>query len=101
MKPSIFDRVQESVDPAEYFRDRLPTMPHARPRGDGWTDGGLCPFHDDRRPGSFRVNVHNGMARCFSCAAKAGDIIAFEAALGRTDMLAAAVAIADEWGIDR
>lgn len=42
-----------------------------------WVNTGLCPFHNDTRPGSFSVNLDSGAYRCFSCDAAGGDIIAF------------------------
>jgi DNA primase len=42
-----------------------------------WKEAGICPFHDDRKAGSFRINVDNGAFKCFSCGAAGGDIIAF------------------------
>lgn len=99
MRRSIFDRVRDAVDPAEYYRETLPTMPALRPRGDGWNDGGLCPFHDDKRPGSFRVNIKTGAFRCFACGAHGGDIVAFEAALLPAAPSAAAREIAREWRV--
>lgn len=42
-----------------------------------WVIGGLCPFHSDRRVGSFRLNLHTGAFRCFACGARGGDVIAF------------------------
>lgn len=42
-----------------------------------WVDGGLCPFHDDRSKGTFRIHLGTGGFRCFSCGAKGGDIISF------------------------
>lgn len=46
-------------------------------RSNGWVDGGLCPFHNDKRPGSFYVSLDTGGFNCFSCGAKGGDVIAF------------------------
>ena len=94
---SIFQQVRDGVEPTQYFHNRLPTMPTARRTG--WVDGGLCPFHADKSPGSFRVNTENGMFRCFSCEAKGADVIAFEAALAQSDLLTAARALALEWGL--
>jgi DNA primase len=99
-KQSLFDRIRESVDAGEYFRDRLPTMPHKRPRAGGWCDGGLCPFHPDRRAGNFRVNIETGAFHCFSCEAKGGDVVAFESALAQAAPIDAARVIANEWGIN-
>lgn len=30
----------------------------------------LCPFHDDKKAGSFFINIQSGMYHCFSCGAK-------------------------------
>ncbi len=95
--PSIFLLVQDGVDVAEYFHNRLPNMRVAR--RSGWVDGGLCPFHADKSPGSFKVNTVNGRYRCFSCGAKGPDLIAFEAELSQCDPLSAARALALEWGL--
>jgi len=43
----------------------------------GWVDGGLCPFHVDRRPGSFKVHLERGAFVCYSCGAHGGDVIAY------------------------
>jgi DNA primase len=43
-------------------------------------DGGLCPFHEDRHRGSFRINLDTGAYCCFACGAKGGDILAFHQA---------------------
>lgn len=40
----------------------------------GWIDGGLCPFHDDKRRGSFWVHMPEGRFACFSCGAR-GDAL--------------------------
>lgn len=49
-----------------------------KPTGNGWFMwNGICPFHNDTRPGSFFINKSTGAFRCFSCRAKGGDIIAF------------------------
>ena len=48
-----------------------------RDNSGGWTNGGLCPFHEDTRAGSFRVNLQNGAFKCFACGAKGGDVIDF------------------------
>jgi hypothetical protein len=99
--PSIFQRVRDAVDPGEYYRDRLPAMPPPGPSGDGWTDGGICPFHADRRAGSFRVNIESGAYTCYSCGAKGGDVVAFEAAIAQAAPIDAAREIANEWGIEQ
>lgn len=69
------DVLKAALPASTYYRRALPTMP--RTRHEGWVDGGLCPFHDDRHRGNFRVNIDSGAFCCFSCGAKGGDILAF------------------------
>ncbi|MBN2309197.1 MAG: hypothetical protein JXR94_09520 [Candidatus Hydrogenedentes bacterium] len=69
-------RLKAAIPPAEFYSMELPTMPAPRP-GQGWVNGGLCPFHPDRHVGNFRVNLESGAFTCFACGAKGGDIIAF------------------------
>jgi len=54
----LLENVKAYIPPAELYRAELPTMPP--PRGGGWRDGGLCPFHADNHAGSFRVNLDSG-----------------------------------------
>ncbi len=47
--------------------------------GNGWhLWNGLCPFHTDRKAGSFYINKRTGAFKCFSCGASGGDIIDFQ-----------------------
>lgn len=59
----LLQNVKGYIPPAEFYRTELPTMPP--PRGGGWRDGGLCPFHADNRAGSFRVNLETGAFTCY------------------------------------
>lgn len=70
------EAIKAAIPPGDFYRFELPGMPAPR-RMTGWTDAGLCCFHDDRRAGNFRVNLDTGGFVCFSCAAKGADIIAF------------------------
>jgi hypothetical protein len=67
--------IRQGIHPAAFYQSELPNIP--TPKGWGWADGGLCPFHKDTRRGNFRVNLDTGAFRCFSCGAKGGDVIAF------------------------
>ncbi len=91
-------RVKAAIAPLDFYRHELPNMPEPR-RASGWVDGGLCPFHDDARSGSFRLNLDTGAFTCFSCGARGGDIIAFvrlRRGLSFPDALARA---ASEWRV--
>lgn len=67
--------VKQHVVPLEFYGRALQGWCPRRERG--WVDGGICPFHDDRRAGSFKVSLDTGAFRCFSCGASGGDIFAF------------------------
>lgn len=78
-RPISDDRAAEAkrrYPPAEFYRAELPGMPTPR-RADDWVDGGLCPFHDDRHAGNFRVHLGSGAYTCFACEAKGGDVLDF------------------------
>ena len=66
-------------------------------QGSNWT--GLCPFHDDRRPGSFRINFSSGAFKCFACGAGGGDIIDFVQERYRLDFPESLRLLADRWGV--
>lgn len=67
-------RIKERVCPADFYHLEQGLIHKYQ---GNWAEAGLCPFHDDRSPGSFFINLQNGAYRCFSCDAKGGDIIAF------------------------
>lgn len=90
------DVLKAAIDPAAYYAAALPGMPEPH-RSAGWVDGGLCPLHDDRRRGSFRVNLDIGAFLCFACGAKGGDVLAFHQARHGLDFRAAVEDLAARW----
>ncbi len=92
------DAVKWSIDPSEFYRTELPGMSTPR-SGPGWTCGGLCPFHNDRRTGNFRVNLDTGAFTCFSCGARGSDVIAFTRLRHGLSLQEATECLADTWGI--
>lgn len=42
-----------------------------------WMEGGLCPFHSDKKSGSFYTNSQTGAYICYSCGTKGNNIISF------------------------
>ena len=88
--------VKAAVSPAEFYSRELPDMP--APKRAGWVDGGLCPFHADRRPGSFFVNTDSGAFRCFACDAKGGDVVAFLMLRDGLEFREALERLAEDWG---
>ncbi len=69
------DVLKAALPPLRYYTAVLSSMPTTR--REGWVSGGLCPFHDDRHKGNFRINTQSGGYVCFACGAKGGDIIHF------------------------
>ena len=66
--------IKRQISPKESYQSEIDLKSN---REHGWMDGGLCPFHNDNRPGSFYINLDTGGFNCFSCGARGGDVIAF------------------------
>ncbi len=89
--------IKAAISPADFYQHELPDMP--RTNKGGWRDGGLCPFHSDRKAGSFRVNLDNGAFGCFSCGARGGDVVAFTMQRDGLAFPEALKQLADNWGV--
>ncbi len=89
-------RIKEQISPHEFYEYELNNVAFKQ---HGWNDGGLCPFHDDNKPGSFRINTETGAFNCFSCGTKGGDIIAFTMTLYNLSFREALEKLADDWGL--
>lgn len=69
--------IKNRIPPDLYYSRRLKGH-FGKHTGGGWHKwNGLCPFHADRKPGSFVVNRESGAFKCFSCGAQGGDILTF------------------------
>jgi len=90
------DYIKRTLRPHEFYSYELPTARLNRP---GWNNGGLCPFHQDNRPNSFRVNLESGSFKCFSCGAAGGDILAFYMKLHGLNFYEALRQLTSEWGL--
>ena len=66
--------IKRQISPKEFYQAEIDLKTN---REHGWVDGGLCPFHNDKRRCSFYVSQDTGRFNCFSCGAKGGDIIDF------------------------
>lgn len=88
--------IKSSLNPVDFYRHELPNAPL---KNRGWNDGGLCCFHGDNKPGSFRVNLTTGAYKCFSCGIAGGDILAFAMALYGLEFVEALAKLADDWGL--
>lgn len=90
------DYIKHTLNPADFYRHELPDAPLKR---SGWNDGGLCCFHRDNKPGSFRVNLTTGAFKCFSCGMAGGDVVAFVMSLYGLQFAEALAKLADDWGL--
>lgn len=90
------DYIKHTLTPLDFYRYELPSAPLKR---HGWNNGGVCPFHADNKPGSFRVNLATGGFKCFSCGTAGGDIIAFVMAFYGLKFVEALAKLADDWGL--
>ncbi len=57
------------------------------------------PTRADRRPGSFRINVHNGRWADFATGDKGGDVVSLAAYLSGTGQAEAARSLAEMLGV--
>lgn len=87
--------VKQSINPRQFYESRLEGL---KP-GNGWVDGGLCPFHADNHAGSFKVNLDTGAYKCFSCGAGGSDVIAFTMDQDGTDFPTTINALGAEYGV--
>lgn len=68
--------IKESIDPYEFYAQEQ-NLCKLGYRSGQWATAGLCPFHDDSKAGSFKINLTSGAFKCWSCGASGGDVIAF------------------------
>lgn len=77
LKYHTANAVKQAVPPSLFYGTYL-TGSLGKHTGNDWHSwNGLCPFHDDKRAGSFYINKKSGAFKCFSCGASGGDIIDF------------------------
>jgi len=90
------DFIKDRLWPLDFYSHELPD---AKLKHGVWVDGGLCQFHNDRKPGSFKINLITGAYKCFSCGASGGDIIDFVRALHGLSFVEALKKLSEEWGV--
>ncbi len=90
------DSIKNSITPLDFYCHELLGATLKR---HGWNDGGLCPFHEDNKPGSFHVNIETGAYKCFSCGSAGGDIITFVMERYSLTLIEALQRLSDEWGV--
>lgn len=69
-------QVKEAINPYDFYLREMNIQKFAG-KSRLWVIAGLCPFHEDNSPGSFKINLETGSFICFSCGEKGSDIIAY------------------------
>ncbi len=92
------DIVKSFIDPYDFYLKEQ-GISHFGYRSQQWAVAGLCPFHADNSPGSFKVNIETGAFKCWSCGTCGGDIISFVQMLHDLSFPEALEELAREWGI--
>ncbi|MDI1292409.1 MAG: CHC2 zinc finger domain-containing protein [Methylobacter sp.] len=88
--------IKRAISPHDFYSFELSG---AKLKKHEWNDGGICPFHDDKNPGSFRVNLNTGAYKCFACRSAGGDVIAFTMAIRSVHFIEALKQLASDWGL--
>jgi len=87
--------IKSNIDPLTFLENNGVVV--SKKTG-AWRGGGLCPFHDDTKKGSFFVSDTGGFM-CFSCGERGGDIIAFHMLLNNVDFIVACKEIMHDYNL--
>ena len=74
---SDIQKIKKSLLPEEFYNARLNGSLGKHTGNDWCLWNGLCPFHADKKAGSFYINRKTGAFKCFSCGAGGGSVIDF------------------------
>ena len=91
--------IKEAIDPEGFYVKEQEIL-RLKGRSGSWAVAGLCPFHSDKTPGSFKVNFNTGAYRCWSCGSSGGDIIDFIMKRDDLDFKEALKKIANDWRLE-
>jgi len=94
---SPVENVKQKICPIDFYHKEL--FLELRKGKSDWKKAGVCPFHADKKVGSFFVNTVTGSFKCFSCGSGGGDIIAFTQQKYSLSFLNALQKIIKEWRI--
>lgn len=90
--------IKEAINPYKFYL-REQNLSKYGYRSGKWAVAGLCPFHDDSEPGSFKVNIDTGAFKCWSCGEGGGDIISFLQKRDNLGFLHSLMKLSEEWGV--
>lgn len=89
-------RLKELIDPIDFYSHEGHDVELIKKSE--WKSGGFCPFHNDRKAGSFFISSLNGAFKCFSCGASGGDVIAYTQKKYELTFLEAYQRLSKKWG---
>ncbi|MBS0272628.1 MAG: hypothetical protein JSR85_08300 [Proteobacteria bacterium] len=89
-------RLKELINPIDFYISEGHAI-NPRKKTE-WKSGGLCPFHNDRKAGSFFISSLSGAFKCFSCGLSGGDVIAYTQQRHEISFVEACQKLNDEWG---
>lgn len=72
---NLYDSFEQMIDPLAFYHCELAIQ--FNNSNLQWLVAGLCPFHDDQKPGSFYINTASGSFKCFSCGHKGSNMAEF------------------------
>lgn len=90
--------IKNGINPYDFYL-REQNLCRFGQRSGPWVIAGLCPFHEDRKHGSFKVNITTGAFRCWSCGTSGGDIIAFVQKRDGLEFIDCLRKLCNEWGL--
>ena len=93
-------RIKERINPNDFYLREQNLCRFGYSSG-SWAIAGICPFHQDNKPGSFKVNLTNGAFRCWSCGERGGDIIAFIQKRDNLSFYESLQKLSHEWGVSK
>lgn len=91
-------KIKDHINPYDFYL-REQNLCRYGYRSNSWVVAGLCPFHEDNRAGSFKINVETGAFKCWSCGASGGDIITFLQKRDDLDFLETLRKLSNEWEV--
>ncbi len=91
-------RIKAAIPLLDFYRDELPGMPVPK-RAHGWVCAGCNPMREDRRSGSFRVNLDTGAFVDFADGTRGGDIVAWMQIRHGLSFPDALAELAGRWGV--
>jgi DNA primase len=84
----LIEKIRNEMSITDVIETRMDVNPRTR----------LCPFHEDRKAGSFQISEGKGIFKCFSCGAS-GDAIKFISMFDKISYTDAALKIGVEFGL--